>query len=338
MIRRIFAATLAAVLFAVCFSFACAAETAGETALYTAHINGSASLYGGRGTDRIMYLKENALLLIYAVDPEFVYAEINGQRGYVYRSRIDQVEPIDPVSTPPYGVEVFRYTAHTLTDAPVREAPDENSKALITLHAGARFALIGAEGGWAKVIYHRQWGYVDTRLLSSLERVKGAADEEALDAPIAAYTSYYKIITTEANIGRMKNIDTACLKLSAITLKPGESLDFNSDIGPYTAANGYHKAPVLVSGETSLNYGGGTCQVSSTLYNVVLQLPGLTVVKRRAHGPSGASYLPHGVDAAVGNKNLNFIFRNDYDFPIRIDASAQDGALYIAIWRAEINE
>ena len=41
------------------------------------------------------------------------------------------------------------------------------------------------------------------------------------------------------------------------------------------------------------------------------------------------------MDAAVGSSNLNLIFRNDYDFPIRVDASAQDGALYISMWRAD---
>jgi vancomycin resistance protein YoaR len=94
-------------------------------------------------------------------------------------------------------------------------------------------------------------------------------------------------------------------------------------------------AGVLVDGELQQGYGGGTCQVSSTLYNVVLQLPGLTVLQRRAHGDNGASYLPIGVDAAVGNSQLNFRFRNDYPFPLRIDASSQDGALTIAIYRAE---
>ncbi|MCR4885760.1 MAG: VanW family protein [Clostridiales bacterium] len=116
---------------------------------------------------------------------------------------------------------------------------------------------------------------------------------------------------------------------------PGGRLDFNADIGPYRASEGYMPAGVLVEGELQQGYGGGTCQVSSTLYNVVLQLPGLTVLQRRAHGDNGASYLPIGVDAAVGNSTLNFRFRNDYDFPIRIDGYSQDGALTIAIYRTE---
>ena len=51
-------------------------------------------------------------------------------------------------------------------------------------------------------------------------------------------------------------------------------------------------------------------------------------------GFGGASYVPHGVDAAVGNEKLDLIFQNDYAFPIHIDASAKDGALFIAIRKA----
>ena len=40
--------------------------------------------------------------------------------------------------------------------------------------------------------------------------------------------------------------------------------------------------------------GGGICQVSSTLYNVLLQLPRLTILHRRAHGDNGAPYLYGG--------------------------------------------
>jgi vancomycin resistance protein YoaR len=89
----------------------------------------------------------------------------------------------------------------------------------------------------------------------------------------------------------------------------------------------------LLDGGVSLGYGGGTCQVSSTFYNAVLQLPGITVLYRRPHGPAGAKYLPHGVDAAVGNDYLNLVIRNDYDFPVRVEASSQDGALFMCIFR-----
>lgn len=116
-------------------------------------------------------------------------------------------------------------------------------------------------------------------------------------------------------------------------MQTDELLDFNGSVGPFTKANGYMQAPVLIDGQTKLGYGGGSCQISSTLYNTVLQLPGITVVERHPHGANGASYLPHGVDASSGD--LNFRIKNSYDFPIRIEASCHDYCLFMAIYREE---
>ena len=85
-----------------------------------------------------------------------------------------------------------------------------------------------------------------------------------------------------------------------------------------------------------LSSGGGTCQVSSTLYNAVCQLPGLTIIQRNPHGYGGAKYLPIHCDAAVGSDTLNFVFRNDYDFPVQlVGESTGDGALLMMIYRAD---
>ncbi|MBR4080292.1 MAG: VanW family protein, partial [Clostridia bacterium] len=65
-----------------------------------------------------------------------------------------------------------------------------------------------------------------------------------------------------------------------------------------------------------------------------LQLPGIGILQRRPHGPAGAKYLPHGVDAAVGNSSLNLRFENNYDFPIRVEGhSSGDGALLMLVYK-----
>ena len=136
------------------------------------------------------------------------------------------------------------------------------------------------------------------------------------------------------------NIQVACAFLTGYLL-PGETYNCNQIWGPYNAKKGYQKAPVLYDGETVDGYGGGTCQVSSTMYNALIQLPGIEIINRHAHGPSGAAYLPHGVDAAVGDdeKKLNLIFKNNYDFPVRIAAlSNDDGALCMLVYRATEEE
>ena len=71
-----------------------------------------------------------------------------------------------------------------------------------------------------------------------------------------------------------------------------------------------------------------------TLYKVLIQLPDIEINHRRPHGGNGASYLPIHCDAAVGNPELNLIFTNRYDFPIRIvGTSNDDGALLMRIYR-----
>ena len=64
----------------------------------------------------------------------------------------------------------------------------------------------------------------------------------------------------------------------------------------------------------------GNCQVSSTLYNAVLALPSLTVLERHEHS-NEVYYVPLGKDAAVSYGSIDFKFRNDYDYDIKIYAS-----------------
>ncbi len=163
--------------------------------------------------------------------------------------------------------------------------------------------------------------------------VRKSMSDQDEDTPIAAYTSYYKMVDTEKNHNRIFNIARGSELISGI-YQPGDVFDGNKIMGPYNKGKGYLPAGALSDGTTTTSYGGGTCQVSSTLYNALLQLPGINILYRRAHGENAAPYLPHGVDAAVGNKTQNLRWRNDYDFPIRVEAhTSGDGALCMLIYR-----
>ena len=324
--------------------FSAAAPGRGETApeaLYTVRTRVASIVFeqwdGTEGVTQIGTIPKGRRVSVLALNPTFAlvsYGEDKVQ-GYVRRVCLEDPKTVNKAVTPPYGVDFNHFLAVIAADdAPVTTAPG-GGETLITLHSGARVSFIAFENGYGKLIYHRQYGYIDSRLLGEMLTVYSDPETAGTDAPIASYTSFYKITTDESNLNRMANIATACQKLCAFSLLPAANLNFNRDMGPYRASSGYKPAGVLVNGELQQGYGGGTCQVSSTLYNVVLQLPGLTVLQRRAHGENGASYLPIEMDAAVGNSSLNFRFRNDYPFPLRIDASSQDGALTIAFYRAE---
>ncbi len=283
-----------------------------------------------QSTRRLGTLRAGTKLEVVDVLPN--YAEINyqGKTGFILRKRIDKVVALDPSTTPPYGVVPFRYFTTLDKETPVMAAPDSSSEVLITLQKDAKLAFIDMQNGWAQLIFKRQYGYVNTALLPDLQMVAPSPETGDNQTPIAVYTSFYNIATNDANLNRMINLEV-CGERMARVMQPGELLDFNKTVGPFHPRFGYKTAPGLVDGELVDSTGGGSCQASSTLYNVVLQLTGLTVTARAPHGNDGAPYLPHGVDASSGD--LNFIFRNDYNFPVRIDYHVQDGAYYIAIYR-----
>lgn len=276
---------------------------------------------------------EKKLVQIFGYDTQWLFCWSDDVGVYyLQRSKnVDSIEPINPTSTPPYGVIEQRYVAVTAKSTALRAAPDENAEVIETYPAGTRMSIWLIQDGWAVIPYRRVVGYAYVGDFTSLTPVSPDPQTAKDDDILTVYTTFYATKQTELNIGRMENIRVGCVYINQ-TYQPGFSFAFNSIAGPYTKARGYKDSPVLIDGATVTGSGGGTCQVSTTLYNALLQLPdNLTILYRRPHGPGGASYAPHGVDAAVGTDYLDLRFRNDFDFPITIDATAQNGALCICI-------
>ncbi len=265
----------------------------------------------------------------------------DGNIGYVKREYMAKstIEAVDPVNTPPFNAQKHTWIATTAKACHVRKTMDktateeDDGNNWVILKPGTRISIWQFYDGWAMVNYMRSYGYIDPEELKDLIPVAPTDTELYPDSPIAAYTSYYKMNQTESNLSRIHNIKRGCELISG-TLAPGETFNANKIMGPYNRSKGYQPAPVMIEGKTVPGYGGGTCQVSSTLYNVLIQLPGIHISYRRPHGGNGASYLPIHCDAAVGNDSLNLIFDNGYDFPIRIEGySNDDGALLMLIYR-----
>lgn len=311
-----------------------AAQTQGLTLLYTGVVNKSVAIRETPDSSAAVagqFTKGDRVGIIsYTTKWLHVVSDKRGT-GYILRQYCDEIVPIDTQSTMPYGALTHNFTADVALGTAVYMQKDFSSDSYCQITAGSRISFWYIEDGWAVIPYWREIGYVHVSKLKNLTPVSPTVDYAQSGDVLAAFTSFYSTKDSELNRGRMVNIDVACEYISAL-MQPGESWSFNGVAGPYKKSRGYQAAPVLIDGTTVPGYGGGTCQVSTTLYNTILLLPhGLTVTKRRPHGPSGAKYVPHGVDAAVGNESLDLVFRNDFDFPVRIDARSKDGALYIAV-------
>ncbi len=313
-------------------------------ALYTGKLIKGHSIFSEKDTSskRVLQSQDKDIKIdILYVGLRWMIVRRNKAIGYVKREYVAKstVVPVDPVNTPPFNVQKHMYIATTATTCHVRKtmsyAPkdgdDDNN--WVVLNPGTRISIYMFYNGWAMVNYHREYGYIDPNELCDLIPVSPTDEELYEDCPIGAYTSYYNMAQTENNINRIHNIKVGCGYISKI-LYPGEKFNANDVMGPYGPKKNYKQAGVLTEGGAKLGYGGGTCQVSSTLYNVLIQLPGIEIIYRRPHGGSGASYLPIHCDAAVGNDQINLIFENHYDFPILIDArSNDDGALCVCIYK-----
>jgi vancomycin resistance protein YoaR len=128
---------------------------------------------------------------------------------------------------------------------------------------------------------------------------------------------------------QIHNLKLAAEAIDGVIVNPGEIFSFNKRVGPWSRDKGYRKAPVSYTGLMVPAWGGGVCQVSSTLYNAVL-LAGLEIVERGAHYWE-PNYIPAGRDAAVAYGQLDLRFRNNFPKPIRIRAEVRGEKLLVEI-------
>lgn len=125
------------------------------------------------------------------------------------------------------------------------------------------------------------------------------------------------------NENRNNNLRLLCQALNGHIVQPGETFSYNEVVGERTAEKGYLPAPAYSGNRLVDSIGGGVCQGSTTLYNCVL-LADLEVVFRACHGAK-VTYVPPGLDATVNYLTTDFQFRNQYRFPVKIQAEVSDG-------------
>lgn len=128
---------------------------------------------------------------------------------------------------------------------------------------------------------------------------------------------------------RSNNIAVAASRLNNMVIMPGQTVSVSDTILPRTRANGYLEAGVYLNGVHTTGLGGGVCQVSSTVYNAVMNA-GLTVTERKQHSMP-VSYLPLGLDAAIAAGSKDLKFRNDYTTPVVLQAVTANKKLTVNV-------
>ena len=125
------------------------------------------------------------------------------------------------------------------------------------------------------------------------------------------------------------NLKLSCQSVNGTILLPGEVFDYNSTLGERTPEAGYRLGNTYSGMETIQTYGGGICQTSSTLYYCAL-LADLEIVTRTNHSFLN-TYVPFGMDATVNWGTLDFQFKNNSKYPIKIEAYSNAGDVTVRI-------
>ena len=168
-----------------------------------------------------------------------------------------------------------------------------------------------------------------TPTLTTIEPALTVADIQANFAQIGSFTTTYDYKGTAEDTedqraiipNRAFNVEKAADKINKQVIMPGEEWSFNDVVGDRTEKNGWKEANGIFGGDRlTLQFGGGVCQTSTTLYNAILKaFPYIEIVERQRHNiPS--TYVDMGLDATVDTNHIDFIFKNTSDHPLYIYA------------------
>lgn len=141
---------------------------------------------------------------------------------------------------------------------------------------------------------------------------------------------------TSDNLNRATNLAVATSRINGTVLRPGEEFSALAKMEPFEAETGYAPAPSIEMGEYVETYGGGACQVSTTLYRAVLQAE-LEVTERSAHSKM-VGYVEPSLDAAVAEGVKDFKFVNNTDYPIYIEGIVSEDTITFNIYGHETRD
>lgn len=169
----------------------------------------------------------------------------------------------------------------------------------------------------------------DILVTAEIKPILATVTKEKLQTVNTRLSSFSSNFSTSAS-GRSTNIILATNSINGTIIMPGQSFSFNGTVGRRTAAKGYQPAPVDIGTKVSSDYGGGICQVSTSLYNAVIR-SNIKSTERNHHSiPS--TYIPLGMDATVDWGNLDYKFTNTLGFPVFIESIVNNKILTFNIY------
>lgn len=181
----------------------------------------------------------------------------------------------------------------------------------------------------------QKWDGNDTSVELAAEVVEPKGTEEELSKVQDLLGSFHTSYST-SGANRSQNVVNGTSKINGSVIYPGEEFSVYEAVSPFNAENGYELAGSYENGTTVESYGGGICQVSTTLYNAVIRAE-LEVTERSNHSMI-VTYVQPSEDAAIAGTYKDLKFKNNTDAPIYIEGYTAGKIVYFNIFGHETRD
>ena len=138
---------------------------------------------------------------------------------------------------------------------------------------------------------------------------------------------------SSSSANRAANIQRGTELLNGTVVYSGESVSVTELVIPFDEENGYAPAPSYENGEVVDSYGGGICQVSTTLYMSLLRAE-LEITERHNHSMI-VNYVKPSMDAAISEGYKDLKFTNNLETPIYIEGYTSGGEVGFVVYGQE---
>ena len=282
-------------------------------------------------------MKDSVVEYSYYIEDEDLIV-VKGKAGYIIKTEeltqkiIDELKdinsPYTEIEIPVEYKEPEPIDLQKIRDEIYKEPKDayveKNPTVVHVEENGVDFEISLEEA--QKLLEEDKEEYVIPLKITEPKKKLGDLGEEAFPDQLSTFSTIYDASATN----RATNIELATKKINGTVIMPGETFSYNKVVGSRTIEAGWKEGTAYIGGKVVPSVGGGVCQVSSTLYNTAL-LANLEITERTNHTFT-VDYVSPSRDATVYYGSLDFCFKNNRTYPVKIVASAKNGVCKISLY------
>lgn len=234
------------------------------------------------------------------------------------------------------GVKAYLEVASKKIDDAASDNTVKRENGEFVYYTGQSGMVVQIEDSAKKIVdfITNDWdGSSDATLELTVDMSEPRGDEQELSSIKDCLGSFQTSYST-SSAARKNNVANGVGFINGTVLYPGDEFSVLTTIQPFTEANGYKLAGSYANGQVVESFGGGICQVSTTLYGAV-RAAELEIVTRSCHSMI-IDYVPPSQDAAIAESGgKDFQIKNNKETPVYIEGYCDGSNVYFNIYGKE---